>query len=169
MGFWRCACYTALMGCISFVLGRIVPKSWFHFEKFPFACWEFERQGKIYEKIGIRYWQKKLPDMSRILPGTMPAKKIGGNYRQELPTMIRETCVAEMTHWLLCIASLHCLKLWPGAGGVAAVLLNFLGNIPFALIQRYNRPRLVRLWRRTSGHQTTAVGGKEAEELLATK
>lgn len=151
IGLLSCACYIALIGGVSFVLGRIVPKSWFHWDKAPFAAYGFERQGKLYEKLGIRYWQKKLPDMSRILPGTMPAKKIGGDYKARLPQMLRETCVAELTHWLLCVAGLHCLTLWPTVGGLAVVLLNTLGNLPFILIQRYNRPRLARLLEKTGG------------------
>lgn len=141
MEFLSCACYIALIGGVSFVLGRIVPKSWFHWDKAPFAAYGFERQGKLYEKLGIRYWQKKLPDMSRILPGTMPAKKIGGDYKARLPQMLRETCVA----------GLHCLTLWPTVGGLAVVCLNILGNLPFILIQRYNRPRLARLLEKTGG------------------
>lgn len=58
--------------------------------------------------------------MSRILPGTMPAKKIAGDYKTRLPQMLRETCVAELTHWLLCVAGLHCLTLWPSVGGLGS-------------------------------------------------
>ena len=41
---------------------------------------------------------------------------------------------------------LLCLRLWPGWGGVLVWAVWFLlGNLPFILIQRYNRPRLLRL------------------------
>ena len=53
--------------------------------------------------------------------------------------------MAECIHLLLPLAGLYCLRLWPGAGGVIVALLYFLGNLPFVLIQRYNRPRLQRL------------------------
>ena len=148
MEFWSCACYVALIGCIGFLLGRIIPKGWINSNKFPFASLSFEDQGKLYEKLGIRFWHKRLPDMSKVFPGLMPAKKIGKHLEKELPVMIRETCVAEMTHWALIVASLHCLQLWPGVGGICIVGLNILGNLPFILIQRYNRPRLQRLYRR---------------------
>ena len=52
---------------------------------------------------------------------------------------------AECIHLLLPLAGLYCLRLWPGAGGIVVTLLYFLGNLPFVLIQRYNRPRLQRL------------------------
>ena len=62
--------------------------------------------------------------------------------------MIRETCAAELTHLLEAVAGLWCLHLWPGVGGVVMASLCILINLPFILIQRYNRPRFLRLLRR---------------------
>lgn len=42
--------------------------------------------------------------------------------------------------------------LWRGIGGVAfAAVYILLGNVPFVIIQRYNRPRLQRLYDRRKG------------------
>lgn len=145
MGLWGCVKYIAVSGIISFVLGRILPKKWFHHDKFPYMVYQFENNGRLYEKLHIRSWQKKLPDMSRIFPQLMPPKKLAFNEIDRLPEMIRETCVAELIHGLLCLSGLYCISLWQGAGGIAVAVLNILGNLPFILIQRYNRPRLLRL------------------------
>ena len=60
--------------------------------------------------------------------------------------MIQETCVAEIVHIAVSILGLRCLWMWPGAGGVTVtVIYILLLNLPFILIQRYNRPRLIRL------------------------
>ena len=75
-----------------------------------------------------------------------PPKKLTRDPAAQLPDMIRETCIAELVHLALCFSGLYCLKLWPGAGGIAVVLIyTLLLNLPFILIQRYNRPRLIRL------------------------
>ncbi len=169
MGFWYCAGYIALIGGVGFILGRLLPKSWINENRFPFSAWGFEDGGKIYERIGVRYWQKKLPDMSRILPGTMPEKKIGTNFRQELPVMIKETCVAEITHWFLCIAGLRCISLWWGPGGTAIACINILGNLPFILIQRYNRPRLTRLQERACRTRKRVQEEQEQDAAVLTK
>ena len=64
----------------------------------------------------------------------------------DLPRMIQETCVAEMIHVLLSLTGLGCLVIWQGIGGVLVTAVYILlGNLPFILIQRYNRPRLQRL------------------------
>ena len=146
MKLLKCACYLALTGMVGFFAGRIVPKGWFKPEKGWFRSFSFERNGSVYEKLGIRKWHKKVPDMSRILPGWMPAKKLSGDYGEKLPVMIRETCVAEVVHITVSIAGLRCLWMWPGVGGVTVTAIHIiLLNLPFILIQRYNRPRLIRL------------------------
>ena len=39
------------------------------------------------------------------------------------------------------------LFIWPGVGGIVAALVYiFVGNLPFVIIQRYNRPRLQKLY-----------------------
>lgn len=141
----KCILYLAAIGVASFFIGRLLPKSWLHEDRFPFRPFAFERQGKLYEKLKIKSWQNKLPDMSRLFTRFMPAKKLNADTLRDLPLMIKETCVAEFIHLLLPLAGLYCLRLWPGAGGVIVTLLYFLGNLPFVLIQRYNRPRLQRL------------------------
>jgi len=88
-----------------------------------------------------------VPDMSKIFPKRMPAKKICGKVSSEkLVVMLQETCVAEMIHGILMLTGFGCVHLWPGAGGWILALVNaLLGNLPFVLIQRYNRPRLVHM------------------------
>ena len=111
-----------------------------------FRSFCFEDNGAIYEKIGIRKWHKRLLDMSRILPFMMPAKNLSGDYEARLSVMIQETCVAEIVHIGASIAGLRCLWMWPGVGGVTVTVIHIvLLNLPFILIQRYNRPRLIHL------------------------
>lgn len=84
--------------------------------------------------------------MSRLLPALMPAKKLTAETFADLPRMIQETCVAELIHVLLSVTGLACLAIWPGVGGaVVTAVYILLGNLPFIIIQRYNRPRLQRL------------------------
>lgn len=149
MRFWKCFRFLAVTGVIGFLLGRLIPKKWINPEKGIFCCFAFEKEGKIYEKLGIRKWQKKVPDMSRIFPFLMPAKNLKGDYQRRLPTMLRETCISELVHELLCLTGLYCLWIWPGIGGVISCLLYILiFNVPFILIQRYNRPRLMKLYKK---------------------
>ena len=157
MVFLHCVSYLALVGTVGFFVGRLLPQGWPDPNRGGWNSFPWEREGRIYEKLGIRRWQKKVPDMSRILPQAIPAKRLEGRDLRHLPLMIRETCVAELIHWLLCLAGLYCLRLWRGIGGAVTALLFALGNLPFIVIQRYNRPRLKRLLR--CRDQASAKGG----------
>lgn len=142
----KCALYLAGCGVFGFLFGRLLSKFPFRGKKGIFRCFAFEKGGTIYEKLKIRKWQARVPDMSKILPFLMPSKNLKGNFDQRLPTMIRETCVAELTHIVVSFLGLPCLWLWPGIGGAVITLFFILFlNLPFILIQRYNRPRLLRL------------------------
>lgn len=141
-----CCVYLAVIGIAGFLLGRALPKTWFSYDCFPYRPFAFEKSGKLYAILGVRRWKERFLDMSVILPAIMPSKKLPRRATvAELTLMLEETCIAELIHWILCIAGLRCLWIWNGAGGLWIALLNILGNLPYIIIQRYNRPRLAHL------------------------
>ena len=122
MGFLRCCVYYGILAVVSFFIGRLLPKSWFHGDKFPYRCASWE--AKLFRFLRVHEWQDKVPDMSKI----------------------EETCVAEFTHFVLILLGFYALRLWPGTGGAVVTAIYILfGNLPFLIIQRYNRPRLQKL------------------------
>ena len=150
--FFDCCIYLTIIGIAGFFLGRILPKTWFFYDRFPYLPFAFEQNGQVYAILGVRRWKERFPDMSTILPAVMPSKSLPQRATTaQLTLMLQETCVAELIHLLLCIAGLRCLCIWAGAGGLLVSLLNILGNLPYIIIQRYNRPRLARLLAATEG------------------
>jgi len=144
MGFKSCVVYIAAIGAIGFIAGRILPKRWFRYDNPPFRDLPFENGGHFYRKLGIHRWHKRLPDMSRILPGLMPPKRVVAHISAaQAEIMVQETCIAETIHASLSLLGLYLPRLWPGPGGIlVCVLYVLLGNVPFILIQRFNRPKL---------------------------
>ncbi len=152
MGLLQCAGYLALIGVGAHILGEALPRDWFDPSHFPYKCAKWEEA--LYKALGVRSWKDKLPDMSRIMPDMVP-KSVK---RAEPSALLAETCVAECIHWLLSLAGLFCLKIWPGPGGRSVFLLWFLaGNLPFIMIQRYNRPRLERYLVRRAQHGAKGI------------
>lgn len=148
--FMRCVGYLAAAGILSFIVGRILPKKWFNWEAPWFKSFAWEKNGKIYERVHIRRWKDLLPDMNKITPALMKgrAPKSAHGSAKELEGVLQETCVAEAIHLSLCVAGLGCIDLMPGAGGVLLAVLHALGNLLFVMVQRYNRPRMYKLYRR---------------------
>ena len=139
MEFIHCLIYLAILSFSVFLLGRIIPKKWFSVNLFPYKPYGFENGGRYYEKWKIKKWQNKVPDMSKIFTKLMPPKSLKNNH---IEIMLKETCVAEFAHILLGILGFICVGIWRGIGGWIASALYCVGNIPFIMIQRYNRLRL---------------------------
>ncbi len=141
--FFRWLFYLAVISFGSFLIGRLLPYRWFDANRFPYQNAAFEKN--FYKKLGLPQWQKKLPDMSRIFPHIMPAKAMVDPTPEGLQIMIQETCIAELIHFILVIAGLGAMYFWHSWVGITLTLFYSIGNLPFILIQRYNRPRLIRL------------------------
>ncbi len=149
MSFLYAVIYIAALGIASHFIGQALPRAHFSAEKFPYRTAAWENGGRVYEKLGIKRWKDFMPDMSRIMPD-MVKKKITKSSRGEgYDTLIKETCVAECVHYWLIALSLGIFLFWRGAlAAVFWLVYNILGNVPFIIIQRYNRPRLVLLEQR---------------------
>ena len=140
----KCSIYLLFSGIAYFIIGLLLPRKWFHFDQFPYRSRTWEKDGKLYDNIHIKRWKSKLPDMSRICPIMVP-KKIAAAKAENIELLIYESCVAELIHVLLIPMGLGCIGIWK-SGGVLFFLFWAIGNVPFILIQRYNRPILYRLY-----------------------
>lgn len=138
-----------VMGLLCFFIGEMMPRKNFDYNAFPYASHAWEKNGDIYLKLSINRWKDKVPDMSRYIPHTF-RKKIGVMRSPDhVEGLIRETCVAELVHWVLIVLSPVFLVLLPkGWNWICMLLYDLFGNLPFILIQRYNRPRLIILLKR---------------------
>ncbi|MBQ7337098.1 MAG: hypothetical protein IJW40_01455 [Clostridia bacterium] len=147
MGALHCIIYLGALGLLSHVVGEALPRRWFDEDKIPWRSAAWEKNGAIYQKLHIRAWQGKLPDKSRFVPGMLPKRLPADCDATGVEKLIKETCVAEAVHEALIVSGMLCVAIWQGAGGVTMALLFGVGNIPYVMIQRHNRPRLVRLQR----------------------
>lgn len=71
----------------------------------------------------------------------MSRKRLDQN--NQIPILIKETCIAEATHVLAAILGFGCVFIWEGIGGWIVSIAFLLFNLPFVIIQRFNRPRLI--------------------------
>ena len=134
-----------VMGVLSFVIGEKLPNDIFDHKKFPFRAFKWENDGRVYEKLKIKKWKDILPDMSRIF-SKMLRKKAAGKSKKEIGAFIIETCRAEAVHAALALAGFVVLTIIGGVMGFVISLLYAAGNLVFVIIQRYNRPRLVKIY-----------------------
>ncbi len=139
----------AVMGVINFCICESMPRKNFDYRAFPYRTFSWEKGGMIYQKLRIQKWKDRVPDMSRYMPKTFRKKLTIMRSPDFLEGLIAETCVAEMVHWVLTLLSPIFLILMPRVWNwISMVLYVLVGNLPFIIIQRYNRPRLVMILER---------------------
>ena len=152
--FLRFASIVGLLGIPAFFWGEKVPRRWFDPGKFPFRSFKWEQEGRIYEKIGIQHWKNHTPDMSKHFQKTFA--KQGNLLRspEHLRKLVAETCSAEFVHTVLILLS-PAFVLLMDEYGVLAMVLYILGNLVSLIIQRYNRPRIMKIIQRIEKRNAT--------------
>ncbi|MBR6594303.1 MAG: glycosyl-4,4'-diaponeurosporenoate acyltransferase [Clostridia bacterium] len=142
MKFVQCLIYLAAIGLLSQIAGMLLPRRLFkaRFVLFHTAGWE--KGGRVYERLGVRRWKDRLPDMSRIVKRMQPKQIKAAFTKETAENMLAETCVAEAVHISLAVLGVGCVFIWKRWGYLIWGLYA-IGNIPFIIIQRYNRPRYI--------------------------
>jgi len=146
-----------VMGIIGLIIGRIIPRDLVDINKFPFKIYKWEKGGKAYNKLGINHWKDKLPDVSIYLKSVFPKRVETNQDKKDIEFFMlfaKETCVSEFVHLVLLLASpifyvVNKNVYW----GWWATILYLIGNIPFIMVQRYNRPRLLSIAKRAKDTQ----------------
>ena len=156
----------ACAGMLSNFLGELLPRSWFCPDRFPFRPFAWEKDGKFYDRFGVRNWKDHAPDMSRVRKKKMVPKRLGLCPTAESVRTLRfETCRAEAVHVVLCLLSPCLIFLWQNRWiGVGIMLIYILFNLPFIIIQRYNRPALTNLEKRLRVREQRKAERKKAQE-----
>ncbi len=105
----------------------------------------WEREGKLYRNwLAVHRWKRRLPDGAAWFGG-FPKKQPVGRDPAYLGRFILETRRSELTHWCM----LGCFPIFffwnpPWACAVMAVYA-VAANLPFIIVQRYNRAILLRI------------------------
>lgn len=109
----------------------------------------FEDGGRWYRRrLRIHRWKDRLPEAGALFAGGLSKRELPSYDAPGLRLFERETRRAELTHWW-CMACGLIFILWnpPLAAGLL-VTYGVLVNLPFILIQRYNRFRIQSLLER---------------------
>ena len=137
--------YITLIGQVCFFAGVILPRRVFNENAFPFRLFKWEKDGKFFEFLYVKKWKSKVPDMSRYTDIIYPKRVQGRVTSQDVDRLIKETCVAEATHYVLSVFGLGIYWIWKNKTGKWLTILYIVGNVPFVVIQRYLRPKYIRV------------------------
>jgi glycosyl-4,4'-diaponeurosporenoate acyltransferase len=130
---------------VSYFMARL-PLPWFDPNSWLYRRRNWERNGKFYEKcFRLQSWKKLLPDGAAIFQYGFEKKRLKERGRDYLDSFLRETCRAELTHWIVFLFG-PLFFLWNIRWvGMVMILYAALANMPCIITQRYNRIRLQRI------------------------
>ena len=126
-----------------------LPTSVFYPQGRLFRTRKWENGGSVYEKVfRVKRWKSVLPPGGTVFKGGFSMRRVVSRREEYIERWIRETCRAELTHWLVLLSS-GLFFLWnPPEIGIIMVLYALGANTPCIIVQRYNRPRFMAIRRK---------------------
>lgn len=119
------------------------PAGWFGRDRWLTRERGWERGGRTYQRLfGVRRWKDRLPEAGDWFAGGMRKRLQANHTREQLAALIEETRRAEITHWLPFPLSFSFFLWNPPEIAIWMPIVALLGNAPFIMVQRYNRPRI---------------------------
>lgn len=132
IGMWHIIVFLA---CVK------LPKSVYDPSKSCFSAKQWEHGGRWYkENLKIHLWKDRLPQ--HIGRGGFSKQHLTDVSIDYLDQFILETCRGEWMHIRNCFCVVAVLLVNPLLVGITASIFILVGNLPFAIVQRYNRFRL---------------------------
>ena len=109
----------------------------------------FEAGGRWYrDRLRIHRWKDRLPEAGALFAGGMSKRQLPALDTAGLQLFARETRRAELAHWWAMLCG-PLFALWnPPLATALLVTYGVLVNLPFIVIQRYNRARIEALLER---------------------
>ena len=144
--FFFFALYVMAAGIAAHFIGNAIPRR-FKVDKGFFSPQKWEDGGRFYDRVlRVSKWKDIRFDASKAFRDTR--SKNAGMSRDpgEYAVIIQETCAAETTHWLLILLSPLMLLFVRRIGRFFLLLCYIAANLGDIVIQRYNRPRFIKLY-----------------------
>ncbi|TGA98373.1 glycosyl-4,4'-diaponeurosporenoate acyltransferase [Sporolactobacillus shoreae] len=135
-----------ILSIINTLISIKLPISLFHYDSWFFRVTHWEKNGQIYQwYFGVKKWKNQLPELSDFLSFLFSKKQMMQYSPDYLVRFALETCRAELVHWCIIFSSLI-FSVWNSMGmSLLMIFIAVVFNLPYIIIQRYNRPRILNL------------------------
>ena len=125
-------------------VSRLLPKSCANHESKIYVVTKEEK--KFYEKIKIRQWKDKIPEMGHFT-GFRKNKLVDPKSLEYVERFLLESCYGELGHFFSCFLGFVILLFYPVteiwlAVSIPVAVINIFMNLPSLFILRYNSYKL---------------------------
>lgn len=133
---------------LAFVIRHLLPAKWFNFRLKRFHI--SKRERKIYEKLQIKKWKDKIPELGKF--ANFRKNKVEDPTNNEyVERFILECCYGEGVHLSSIILGFLIILMYPKYClmlGIPVAIANGIIHCLSFMILRYNRPKLMVLFER---------------------
>ena len=157
----------ATFGVVSGWLVTRIPARRLAADRGLLRLWGFEQRGRVYERwTGVRRWKGWLPDAGSWFGGP-PKARLASLDHAALVSYARETRRAEIVHWANAGFG-PTFFLWQSWEiGLVMTVFGLVVHLPFVVVQRYNRARVIHVLERSRRRVSSAaqVAGTAPSEV----
>lgn len=115
----------------------------------------FEQDGRWYQRhLRIRSWKDRLPEKGDLFPDGFSKRHLIDRSTPHLERFVAETRRAELVHWSNMAAGPLFLIWCSPLLGTCMIVFGVVAHLPFILVQRYNRARLLVVLRRRAARSS---------------
>jgi glycosyl-4,4'-diaponeurosporenoate acyltransferase len=126
-------------------IGLRMPDRIFEEDKGIYKARKWEEGGAFYQRVfRVKRWKTKLPDGGSIFKEGFAKKRLAQNNTAYFKQFVIETRRAELAHYLQILVSPVFFLFNEVWVGYVMILYAIAANIPCIIVQRYNRPRLMK-------------------------
>lgn len=156
---WTAALYLLLWPAFQIIASLAamkMPDRYFSPFSLPYREFGWEKSGLLYNRLlMVRKWKDLLPELGLTLRGGLRKRALHDFTKSGLEKFLVESCRAEWSHLLAILLFVLISFFVPGKAALFLLVYGLLVNLPCIIVQRYNRPRVIKLLEKLS--QTTMV------------
>ena len=138
-----------LMSGVITLITRILPSKVFNPYRKRYKV--YSKENELYNKLKIKKWKDKIPELGK-LSGFAKTEIAEPNNPEYIYKFLTENCIAEALHFYSIVAGLLIFIFLPREYiftiGLPVFFLNFLLHIMPILVQRYLRPKFLKIYNR---------------------
>ena len=126
-----------------------------------------KNERKFYERIGIRKWKDRIPEAGQLFANFSKTEIADMTNNEYVCKFMSETIYAEIMHWLSLLFSFLIIFIDLRLAltvGLPLVIGNMILNLMPVLVQRYNRPKLMVLYKRNERMKAKQINLEKQKE-----
>jgi glycosyl-4,4'-diaponeurosporenoate acyltransferase len=132
---------------IASIFSQKLPEKFLRYDNIVFRSKKFEKNGRLYKSLfKIHIWKKFLPDGAAIIKSGYRKRHLKDISKQNLNKFLLESCRAELSHFLAITPFWIFGFFLPPISIPIMFIYAIIINVPCILAQRYNRPRILKLY-----------------------